>query len=257
MGHEDMTDQVVSGAPQGAPMPDPSDMVTFLLAHADDNMILAQRLGEWISNAPELEIDIALGNTALDHLGVARALYTYAGEVEGRDRDEDDLAMFRSEREFTNLLLVEQPNGDFAHTIARQLFVDVYQTILWDDLSASEDLRLAGIASKALKEARYHFRFSSGWMARLGDGTDESHRRAVAGVEHMWRFTAEMFEGNSARYRESWETIVSDVLGEATLSIPGDPYQRSGGRSGFHTEHLGHLLAEMQWLQRSHPGLEW
>lgn len=252
-----MTEQVVSGAPQGVATPDPGDKVTFLLAHADDNMVLAQRLGEWVSNAPELEIDIALGNTALDHLGVARALYTYAGEVEGEGRDEDDLAMGRSERDFTNLLLVEQPNGDFAHTIARQLFFDAYQQILWDDLSSSEDIRLAGIAAKALKEARYHFRFSSGWMVRLGDGTEESHARAVAGVGHMWRFTAEMFEDDATRYRDPWDRAVSEVLSDATVAIPTDPYQRSGGRAGFHTEHLGHLLAEMQWMQRSYPGLEW
>jgi ring-1,2-phenylacetyl-CoA epoxidase subunit PaaC len=257
MGYEELTESVVSGAPQGMSLPDPHDKFTFLLAHADDNMILAQRLGEWVSSAPELEIDIALGNMALDHLGVARALYTYAGEVEGKGRDEDDLAMFRSEREFTNLLLVEQPNGDFAHSIARQLLFDTYQLVLWEDLSASEDIRLAGIAAKALKETRYHLRFSSGWMVRLGDGTDESHRRAVSAVEHMWRFTAEMFEDDAARYRGSWETMVAEAFDEATMPIPSDSYQRSGGRSGFHTEHLGHLLAEMQWMQRSHPGLEW
>jgi len=252
-----MTEGVVSGAPQGTPAPDPGDRLTFLLAHADDNMVLSQRLGEWVSNAPELELDIALGNTALDHLGVARALYTYAGEVEARGRDEDDLAMFRNEREFTNLLLVEQPNGDFAHTMARQLFLDAYQLLLWDDLSHSDDVRLAGIAAKALKEARYHFRFSSGWMIRLGDGTEESHRRAQTGVEHLWRFTSEMFEGATAGYRESWAQTVTGVLEEATLTMPTDPYQRSGGRSGFHTEHLGSLLAEMQWMQRSYPGMEW
>lgn len=253
----DSGEQVVSIAPQGTPAPDPGDKMTFLLAHGDDNMVLAQRLGEWISNAPELEIDIALGNTALDHLGVARALYTYAGDVEGRGRDEDDLAMVRTEREFTNLLLVEQPNGDFAHTIARQMFFDAYQLILWEDLSGSDDVRLAGIAAKALKEARYHFRFSSGWIIRLGDGTEESHGRARAGVEHMWRFTTEMFEGDAERYRPSWEGAVAAVLAEATLDLPSDPYQRSGGRSGFHSEHLGPLLAEMQWMQRSYPGLDW
>ncbi|MGD2101581.1 MAG: phenylacetate-CoA oxygenase subunit PaaC [Acidimicrobiia bacterium] len=229
----------------------------MLLAHADDNMVLAQRLGEWISNAPELEIDIALGNTALDHLGVARALYTYAAEVEGEGRDEDDLAMFRTEREYTNLLLVEQPNGDFGTTMARQVLFDAYQLELWDHLSRSDDARLSGIAAKAHKEASYHFRFSSGWMVRLGDGTEESHRRAQAGLDHLWRYTDEMFQAEAGRFRESWERRLGDVLIEAKLTVPADPFQRGGGRSGFHTEHLGPLLAEMQWMQRSYPGLEW
>ena len=228
-----------------------------VLQLADDHLILGQRVSEWCGHAPMLEEDLALPNIALDLIGQARSLYTYAGEVEGRGREEDDLAMFRSEREFTNLLLVEQLNGDFAHTMARQLLFDAYQLLLWDDLSHSDDVRLAGIAAKALKEARYHFRFSSGWMIRLGDGTEESHRRAQTGVEHLWRFTSEMFEGATAGYRESWAQTVTGVLEEATLTMPTDPYQRSGGRSGFHTEHLGSLLAEMQWMQRSYPGMEW
>ena len=229
----------------------------MLLAHADDNMVLAQRLGEWISRAPELEIDIALGNMALDHLGVARALYTHAGDVEGKGRAEDDFAMFRSEREFTNLLLVEQPNGDFARTIIRQFFVDTYQILLWEKLASSEDATLAGIAAKALKEARYHHRFSSGWVVRLGDGTAESRGRAQLAVDELWRFTAELFEGPTAIDRDQWDRGVRDVFVEATLEIPDDPYQRTGGRNGFHTSHLGYLLAEMQWMQRSYPGLEW
>lgn len=252
-----VTDQIVSGLPQGSSSPDPNDRVTMLVAHADDNLILAQRLGEWISNAPELEIDIALGNIALDHLGVARALYTHAGEVEDEGRTEDDFAMFRDERGFTNLLLVEQPNRDFAHTIIRQLYFDAYQVPLWEDLSSSEDEILAGIAAKALKEARYHLRYSSGWAIRLGDGTEESHRRAQQAVDALWRFTAEMFEGSTSGYRAAWNAKVGDVLSEATLEVPDDPYQRSGGRSGFHTTHLGHLLTEMQWMQRSYPGLDW
>ena len=231
--------------------------MTFLLAHADDNMVLSQRLAELISHAPELEVDIALGNTSLDHLGVARALYTYAGQVEGKGRDEDDFAMFRDERGYTNLLLVEQPNGDFAHTVVRQLLFDAYQMELWKDLATSDDLTLAGIAAKALKEASYHFRFSSGWVIRLGDGTEESHHRAHAAADELWQYTAELFEGDAARYRAAWDAAIEAVFGEANLSIPTDPYQRTGGRSGFHTEHLGHLLAEMQWMQRSYPGLEW
>jgi len=231
--------------------------VRWLLAHADDNMVLAQRLGEWISNAPELEEDIALGNIALDHLGVARALYTHAGEIEGLGRDEDDLAMTRPEREYLNLLLVEQPNRDFAHSVLRSFLFDAYQVELWADLSGSEDATLAGISGRALKEARYHLRHSSGWVVRLGDGTEESHRRAQAALDGLWRFTAEMFADEAAAYRERWDATIVDVLEQARLLAPVDPYQRGGGRQGLHTEHLGLLLAEMQWLQRSYPGLEW
>jgi ring-1,2-phenylacetyl-CoA epoxidase subunit PaaC len=231
--------------------------VTSFLAHADDNMVLAQRLGELISNAPELEIDIALGNMALDHLGVARALYKHAGDIEGKGRTEDDLAMFRTERAYTNLLLVEQPNGDFAHTMVRQLFFDVYQMELWKDLSVSTDPILGGIAAKALKEAAYHMRFSSGWVIRLGDGTEESHRRTQVAVDSLWLYTSEMFEGEAGKYRSAWTTSIESVFVEANLEPPSDPYQRTGGRDGFHTEHLGFLLAEMQWMQRSYPGLAW
>lgn len=233
------------------------DEVAMLLRHADDNLVLAQRLGEWISRAPELEEDIALGNIALDHLGVARALYTLAGVVEGQGRDEDDLAMFRSEREYLNLLIVEQPNGDFAHTMVRQFLFDGYQLQLWADLSGSDDPELAGIASRALKEASYHFRHSSGWVIRLGDGTEESSRRTQRAVDSLWQYTDEMFQGDADGYRLAWERIVMSVLAEASLTIPEDLYQRAGGRLGLHSEHLGFLLAEMQWMQRSYPGLTW
>ncbi len=267
-----MAEPIASSTPQGsAPVFDGDPRFRYLVRHADDNMVLAQRLAEWVSWAPELEEDIALANLALDFLGVARALYTYAGEVEGRGRTEDDLAMLRSEREYTNLLLVEQPNGDFAHTMARQLFVDAYQLGLWEALSASADETLAGIAAKALKEARYHFRHSSVWVVRLGDGTEESHRRMQAGVDALWRFTGEMFVSDEvdaavvadgvgvdpSTLRAGWEERVFAVLSEATLERPSDPFSRLGGRAGFHSEHLGHLLAEMQWMQRSYPGMEW
>lgn len=227
--------------------------MALYVAHGDDNLILAQRLGEWISRAPELEIDIALGNFALDHLGVARALYTRAGEIEGAGRTEDDFAMMRSEREFTNLLIVEQPNGDFAHTIARQFFFDVYQSLLWPELCASEDEALAGIAARAARENAYHLEFTTGWMVRLGDGTEEAHRRAQTAVDDLWQFTAEL----AGDRLQAWRNEVASVLDDAGLVVPDDPYQRSGGREGRHTEHLGHLLAEMQWMQRSYPDLEW
>jgi ring-1,2-phenylacetyl-CoA epoxidase subunit PaaC len=267
-----MSERVTASAPQGMPAVGVgAPHVGYVLRHADDNLVLAQRLGEWISNAPELEEDIALANTAIDHLGQARALLTHAAALEGRGRNEDDLAMLRTEREFTNLLIVEQPNGDFGQTMARQLFIDAYQLSLWDALQRSADETLAGIAAKALKEARYHFRHSSTWVVRLGDGTDESHERIQAGVDAMWRFTGEMFAADAvdaamvgydigvdpSALRSVWDDRIAAVLSEATLEQPEDPYQRMGGRSGFHTEHLGHLLGEMQWMQRTYPALEW
>jgi ring-1,2-phenylacetyl-CoA epoxidase subunit PaaC len=245
--------EVVSSVPQGMPAVELAPELRAMVSHADDNLVLAQRLGEWISNAPDLEIDIALGNIALDHLGVARALYTRAGEIEGEGRSEDDFAMRRTEREFLNLLLVEQPNGDFAHTVVRQFFFDVYQRLLWEDLSGSDDETVAGIAARGRKEAAYHHEFSSSWVVRLGDGTEESHARAQMAVDSLWRFTAEL----SDPYPGAWRAEVDLVLGEAGLGLPDDPYQRSGGREGYHTEHLGFLLAEMQWMDRTYPGMTW
>jgi ring-1,2-phenylacetyl-CoA epoxidase subunit PaaC len=259
------------GTPQGTPSPGGDPHLRYVLRHADDNLVLAQRLGEWISRAPELEEDIALANIALDHLGVARALLTHAGELEGVGRDEDDLAMGRTERELANLLLVEQPNGDFAHTMVRQMLLDAYQLELWEALSLSEDETLAGIAAKALKEAKYHFRHSSTWVIRLGDGTEESHRRTNDAVAALWRFTGEMFSGDDtdsamaaagigvdpATLRPGWDRRVGGVLAEALLEAPTNESQRIGGRQGYHTEHLGKLVAEMQWLARSMPGAVW
>lgn len=252
-----MSDVTVSRAPQGMPQPDIDPRFHELLAHADDNLILAHRLGEWISKAPELEIDIALGNFALDHLGVARSLLHHAGQIEDKGRDEDDLAMLRTDREFFNLLLVEQPNGDFAHSIVRQFFVDCYQLQLWPDLATSDDIVVAGVAAKAIKEAAYHFRFSRGWILRMGDGTDESHVRAQTAVNDLWRFTGEIFEDDNGGYRSGWDKLIGETFEEAGLSIPDDPYQKAGGRVGYHTEHLGYLLTEMQWMQRTYPGVEW
>lgn len=248
-----MNEQIVSSTPQGMPIVEMDPHLRMVVSNADDNMVLAQRLGEWISNAPDLELDIALGNIALDHLGVARALYSRAGEIEGRGRSEDDFAMRRPEREFLNLLLVEQPNGDFAHTIVRQFFFDVYQRLLWEDLAGSDDETLAGVAAKARKEAAYHHEFSSTWVIRLGGGTEESHDRTQRAVGSLWRFTSEL----SSRYADDWRRDVDAVFSEAGLAVPDDPYQRAGGRDGYHTEHLGHLLAEMQWMDRAHPGMEW
>ncbi len=257
--------------PAGPAGPVADSLVTYLLRLADDNMILAQRLGELVSWMPELEEDIAVANLSLDHLGQARSLYSYAGEVEGAGRDEDALAMVRSEREYLNAVLVEQPNGDFGQTMARQLLVDAYQVPLYRALCASTDEQLAGIAAKAEKEARYHLRHSSKWVITLGDGSAESHRRMQAGIDAMWPFAADLYATDEAErelvaagvaadlvaVRAEADATVAAVLDEATLAAPSDPYQRIGGRTGMHTEHLGHLLAEMQWLHRGHVGASW
>jgi ring-1,2-phenylacetyl-CoA epoxidase subunit PaaC len=245
-----VSDWVISDAPQGMPGIDLGPAVRDIVSHGDDNLILSQRLGEWISNAPDLELDIALGNIALDHLGVARGLYTRAGELEGAGRTEDDFAMRRTEREFLNLLLVEQANGDFAATIVRQYFFDVYQSLLWPGLTRSDDDVVAGLAGRAAKENAYHLEFSESWVRRLGDGTEESHRRMQTAVDDLWRFTAEFAT-------EPWASTVVPTLTGTGLAVPDDNYQRTGGRKGFHTEQLGFLLAEMQWMDRTSPGMEW
>ena len=246
-------------------------LASYALRHGDDSLIMAQRLSEWISRGPELEEDLALANIALDHLGVAQHLLRYAAHVDGGAYSEDELAFLRSERGYTNLLLVEQPNGDFAQTMAKLMIFDAYQLLFWEDLSRSRNETLAGIAAKAVKEARYHLRHSSGWVVRLGDGTEESHRRMQAGLDAMWRFVPELFETDdlgrdmvergigvdAGALHAAWDRRIDAVLVEATLERPSDPYSRSGGRTGYHTEHLGHLLGEMQWMQRSYPGLEW
>ncbi len=248
-----------------------SDLYRYLLRHADDNLVLSQRLSEYISYAPELEEDLAVANIALDHLGVAMHLLEYAAAINGNGQSADDLAYLRSERDFTNLLLVEQPNDDFAHIMTRQFFFDAYQVGLWEALAASSDETLAGIAAKASKEAAYHLRHSSSWMVRLGDGTPESHARTQAAIDAVWRYIGELFESDAlddamstaglgvdpSSLRAGWEQRVDATLAEATLSRCDDDYQRNGGRSGFHTESLGHLLSEMQWMQRAYPGMQW
>lgn len=243
---------------------------TYLVRLADDNLIMGQRLGEYISNAPELEEDLAVANTGLDHIGMARHLYTLAGRVEDDGRSEDDFAMFRSEREFTSALLLEQPNIDFAHVIARQFLFDAYQVPLWTGLSSSTHSELAGIAAKGMKEATYHLRRSGTWVVRLGDGTEESHRRMQSAIDHLWRFTAELcttddveqmlddgIAPRSESLRVPWDSTVDEIFERATVTRPEDDFQTSGGRNGMHTEYLGHILATMQWMQRSHPGLTW
>jgi ring-1,2-phenylacetyl-CoA epoxidase subunit PaaC len=227
-----------------------------VLCFADDALIAAQRLGEWSSRAPTMEEDIALANIALDELGVARYLLTYAGELEGEGRDEDDLAFLRTDREFRNAQLVELPNGDFAVTMAKLLFLSTYQRALYDGLLADADKRLSGIAAKAVKESAYHVDHSAQWTVRLGDGTEESHLRMQAAVDEIWPYTHELFQ-LVPEVRERWQTEIGEVLGRATLTRPADGWAPSGGRDGVHTEHLSKLLAEMQVLHRAHPGARW
>lgn len=246
-------------------------LFSYVLRHADDCLILAQRLGDLVSRAPELEEDIALANMALDILGTGRRLLDYAGEIEGAGRSEDDLAFGRSEREFTNLLLVETPNGDFGQTMARQFLFDAYQDLLWHRLVDSNDETISGIAGKARKESAYHLRHSRLWVVRLGDGTEESHRRMQAGLDAVWRFTGEMFIDDDvdqaaaeagfgvlpSTLHDDWYTTVEDAISEATLAIPEDTAVRTGGRKGRHSEEMGPLLAEMQYMYRSFPGASW
>ncbi|MCU1678610.1 MAG: Phenylacetic acid degradation protein [Frankiales bacterium] len=234
-------------------------MTTFerLLELGDDALIAAQRLGEWCSRAPEMEEDIALANIALDQLGAARLLLTYAVEVEGRGRGEDELAFLREDREFRNALLVELDNGDFAVTMAKLLFLATYQRIRYDHDVADPDERLAAIAAKTRKESAYHADHAARWTVRLGDGTDESHRRMRAAVDAVWPYTHELFEGDAAPLRDQWLAEIDKVLVEATLTRPADGWRPSGGRRGVHTEELSKLLAEMQVLHRAHPGAAW
>jgi ring-1,2-phenylacetyl-CoA epoxidase subunit PaaC len=247
------------------------DRVAYVLRLADDALILAQRTGEWIAAAPQLEEDVALGNIALDLLGQARALLTYAGELEGTGRDEDDLAYFRDERDFLNAQVFELPNGDFGFTMARLLVTSAYQYELYTRLMSSTDETVAAVAAKAIKEVAYHRDHATMWTLRLGDGTDESHRRIQAGLEELWPYVGELFESDAlvaslvaegvavdpAELREPTLTYVDAVLREATLSRPEDGYHHTGGRRGIHTEHMGYLLAEMQHLARSHQGATW
>jgi ring-1,2-phenylacetyl-CoA epoxidase subunit PaaC len=244
-------------------------LAAYALALGDDALILAQRLGEWVARAPQIEEDIALANIGLDLLGQARTLLTYAGTVEGAGRDEDDLAYLRDDRDFRNVQLVEIPDGDFAVTMARQLVFSAYQYELYTTLQSSGDPTLAGLAGKAVKEVAYHRDHATQWVLRLGDGTDLSHQRMQAGLDQVWPYIEELFDpagpasqlpgvaADPVTLRPAWERYVISVLSEATCGTPEPRWRSRGGRDGLHTEHLGHLLAEMQHLHRSHPGVTW
>jgi ring-1,2-phenylacetyl-CoA epoxidase subunit PaaC len=246
-------------------------LFTYVVSLADDALVLGHRLSQWSGHAPMLEEDIALSNLALDLVGQARLFYAHAGVIEGKGRDEDQLAFLRDEHAYRNVLLVEQPNGDFATTIVRQLLYAAFMHPYYQALVASGDQRLGEIAAKAVKEMAYHVRHSAEWVIRLGDGTEESHARAAAALDELWMYTGELFEMDDgeralvgkgiavdrATIKPAWDATVDRVLAEATLKRPADRWMQGGGRSGRHSEHLGHLLAEMQVLHRAHPGATW
>lgn len=252
-------------------MSEPHDLFEFLLRLGDDRLVLGHRLSEWCGHGPILEEDIATANIALDLVGQGTLFLKLAAEVQAAGRTADDLAFFREAVEYRNLQLVELPKGDFAFTMMRQFLFDAFSVHLLDALQKSTNTEVAAIASKALKEARYHTRHSSQWVIRFGDGTEESHNRVQNALNELWRFTGEMFlddevatnlqnEGVAplpSSLATPWRTIVDDVLKQATLSVPDNAFMMRGGRDGKHTEHLGHMLSEMQIVARSHPGAEW
>jgi ring-1,2-phenylacetyl-CoA epoxidase subunit PaaC len=243
----------------------------YLLRLGDDSVVLGHRLAEWCSKAPLLEEDLALTNISLDHIGRALSLFEYAAEVEGKGRTADNLVYTRGERHYYNHLLVEQPNGDFAHTMVRQLFFSTYDFLVCMELSKSTDSRLSGIFQKGIKEATYHRNHAAHWILRLGCGTDESRRRVLAGIEAMWPYIGDLFEmhdhdrlllqlGVSCdlhTLRLLWEKEVAQYLQDAGLVMPTQGYQYTGSNGGVHTEHLGHMLSEMQFLVRAYPDAVW
>jgi ring-1,2-phenylacetyl-CoA epoxidase subunit PaaC len=246
-------------------------LVLYALRRADDALILGHRLSEWCGHAPMLEEDMALANMGLDLLGQARELYSYAAKVEDQGNDEDKFAYLRDVRQYRNLLLLEQPNGNFAHTMVRQFFYAAFADLYWRAMMKSADATLAAIAAKSEKESAYHIRHSSEWIVRLGDGTDESHARAQTAIDDLWAYTGEMFwvDGSEralidagiavdpATLRPQWLNTISSVVAEATLALPKSDWMQQGGRSGRHSEHLGHLLSELQSLPRTFPGATW
>lgn len=245
-------------------------LYVYCLRMGDDALILGHRLSEWCSRGPILEEDLALTNLSLDMIGRAQALLTYAAELKGSGTA-DDLAYRRSERNYLNHLLVEQPNQDFAHTIARQLLLSAFEYYFFEDLQNSKDKTLAAIAAKTLKEVKYHLLHATDWTIRLGDGTEESHKRMQKAFADLWMYTGELFEMDKpeeillheglavdlAPVKIQWYNHVKNVLAKATLNIPGDTHMQTGGLRGVHTEHLGHILSEMQYLQRAYPDAQW
>jgi ring-1,2-phenylacetyl-CoA epoxidase subunit PaaC len=241
-----------------------SHLIDYTLHLADTTLILSQRNSEWCGHGPILEQDIAITNISLDLLGQSRNFYQYAATLIGGEATENSLAYLRKERGFKNLLLVEQPNGDWGQTILRQYLFSQFQYLLYDNLQHSNDEQLAAIAAKALKETAYHVRWSSEWVIRLGDGTAESHNRMVNAIGELWGYTGEMFEPAAyetivdvSLLKDAWLQKIKTVFDEATLPVPEKIFMQTGGKTGTHTEHLGYILTELQYLQRTYPGAEW
>jgi len=241
--------------------------INFILSLADSTLILGQRNGAWCAHGPILEQDIAITNITLDLIGQARNFYQYAAslinQLENKNETEDSLAYLRTEREFKNLLICELPNGDWAQTILRQFFFSSFQSLAFELLEKCDDEQLAAIATKSIKEINYHVKWSSEWVIRLGDGTDESHNRMKKAIETLWSYTGEFFTPTAfdmidvASLKEKWLEKIKTVFEEATLTLPENTFMQTGGKNGIHTEHLGYILAEMQSLQRTYPGAEW
>lgn len=248
-----------------------NNLFEYLLRLGDDSLIIGHRLSEWCGHGPILEEDIAMTNIALDFIGQATSILEYAAKVEDKGRDADALAFLRYEREYRNVLLVEQANEDFGVTMMRQFLFDAFRKPLYEALTKSTDAQLAAIAEKSLKETKYHLKHSSEWVIRLGDGTEESHKRAQYALDTLWRYTDELFFENEvdqalqaeniapslAPIRAEWEKTVNAVLEEATLTIPQNGWKQQGGRTGLHSENLGYILAELQYMQRAYPGNKW
>ena len=248
-----------------------SSTINYTLHLADNALILSQRNSEWCGHGPVLEQDIAITNISLDLLGQARNFYQYAATLIGNGTTEDSLAYLRKEREFKNCLLVEQPNGDWAQTLLRQYLFSQYQYLLYQQLLENSDRELAAIVDKSIREVAYHLRWSSEWIIRLGDGTEESKSRMQKAVQELWRYSGELFEMadyekellkenisvDLEKLREPWKEKISMVFSEATLDVPQNVFMQKGGKQGLHTEHLGYILTELQYMQRSYPGAEW
>lgn len=246
-------------------------LYNYCLRLGDNALILGHRLSELCSRAPFIEEDLALTNMSLDMIGRAQALLKYAGEIEGKGKTEDDIAYRRPEIKYYNHLITEQPNGDFAHTIARQLYISAFECYFYSDLEKSKDATLAALASKAIKEVKYHLQHAADWTIRLGDGTEESHNRMQKAINDLWMWTGELFEMDEIEnsllkdgiavdlvpIKALWENYIKQVLTEATLTLPAGDYMQTGSRKGIHTENLGHILSEMQYLQRAYPDAKW
>lgn len=246
-------------------------LLPYVIQLGDNALINSHRMSEWCAKAPSLELDVAMANCGLDYVGQARSLFSYAAEIEARGRNEDHMAYLRDEHQYRNILLLEQPNTDWGYSIARMFFYSSFANLFYQALTHSKDATLAAIAEKSLKEVTYHQRFSAEWLIRLGDGTDESHQRIQQAVDSLWMYMGEMFSMSAAetellqqgisidlkRLRKPWGDRINDILGRATLTRPENGWMQSGGKQGRHSEHMGYILTDLQFMQRRHPDCSW